>query len=331
MTRSESPIRWGIVGTGGIAHQFARDLLTTGHTVTAVASRRAETAAAFAAEFGLAHHHAGYEGLVADEKVDVVYVATPHSRHAADALLALSAGKHVLVEKAFTQNARQARDVADTAAQSGLFAMEAMWTRFLPHMRELRARLADGAIGEVQTVIADHNQVLSTDPTSRLRDPRLAGGALLDLGIYPLSFAVDLLGIPTSVQASGTMTSTRVDRQTAVLTAHANGAQAFSQCALDQPGTNTATVIGSEGYIVIDRTWYAPTSFTQFNADAEPVYRYDDRPPARGMQFQADEVERCIALGATSSRLMPVEESVALMGLLDEVRAQLGFALPGDE
>ncbi len=323
-------VRWGIIGTGGIATAFVTDLLGTGHTVTAVASRSAEKASAFAATHGIPTSFGSYEELAASADVDAVYVATPHSRHRDDAMLAIQAGKAVLVEKAFTQNGRQARELADAAEAKGVFAMEAMWTRFLPHMRALRQRILDGAIGEVRTVIADHNQLLSTDPKHRIRNPELAGGALLDLGIYPLSFAVDVLGLPTAIRAVGTMTDTGVDRQTSVVMSHPGAALSLTQSALDQPGPNTALVIGSTGYIEIDAVWYTPTSFTVFDTERHVVERFEQATEYRGMQFQADEVERCIAAGITSSDIMPLRESVAIMEALDEVRAQLGFVLPGD-
>lgn len=323
-------IRWGIIGTGGIATEFVRDILGTGHQVTAVASRTHAKARVFADAWGIPAAYGSYEQLVAAPDVDVVYVATPHSRHHDDALLAVAAGKSVLVEKSFTQNAAQARAVAEAAASTGVFVMEAMWTRFLPHMVALRGLIADGAIGEVRTVIADHNQVLSTDPLNRILNPELAGGALLDLGIYPLSFAIDLLGLPTHIQASGTLTHTGVDRQTAVVLSHPGGAQSLTQSALDQPGPNTATVIGSDGYIVIDRVWYTPTSFTVFNREHEAIHRFEQAVPLRGMQFQADEVERCVTAGVASSEIMPLEQSVAIMEVQDEIRRQLGVTLPGD-
>src|SRR6478609_15127 len=181
-------LRWGILATGGIAHAFARDLRTAGMALTAVGSRRPEAAEAFAAEFAVDHSHGSYEALVADPDVDIVYISTPHPLHADNAVLALEAGKHVLVEKPFTLNAAEASRVRDVAAEKGLLAMEAMWTRYLPHMVRIRELLAEGALGDVRAVTADHTQSISTDPTHRLNALELGGGALLDLGIYPVSF-----------------------------------------------------------------------------------------------------------------------------------------------
>ena len=202
-------LRWGILGTGWIARQMTADLAINGSTVTAVGSRTQEKADAYAAEFGIPHAHGSYEALVADPDVDVIYVATPHPSHVADATLALNAGKHVLLEKPYTINAAEARVVADLARERGLVVLEAMWTRWMPHMIRLREIIAAGTLGDVRTVIVDHNQKLSQDPTHRLQDPALGGGALLDLGIYPVSFAWDIFGAPTSIHAISSPTADR--------------------------------------------------------------------------------------------------------------------------
>ncbi len=321
-------LRWGILATGGIARSFARDLLDAGHTVTAVGSRAPGAATAFATEFGIPRAHGSYEQLTADDEVDVVYVATPHPMHAEGALLAIASGKHVLVEKPFTLNAAQAARVAEAATAAGVVAMEAMWTRFLPHMVQLRALLAHGAIGDVRTVNADHTQALPTDPLHRLQNPELGGGALLDLGVYPVSFAVDILGLPTAVHAHATMTATGVDRQTAIILEHDGGRQSVLHCALDTAGSNRAVVIGTHGAIELDRVWYTPTAMTRYDRDWNVVDRVRPEVSGRGMQYQADELERRV-LGVAASTL-PVDESVAIMGVLDRVRERIGLRYPGE-
>ena len=305
------------------------DLLLAGHTVTAVGSRRPEASQAFAAEFGIANAHGSYEALVADPEVDVVYVATPHSHHAANAILAIEAGKHVLVEKAFTLTQAEAQRVADAAEQAGVVVMEAMWTRFLPHMVRLREILASGVLGEVRTVLADHTQALPTNPEHRLQNPELGGGALLDLGIYPVAFAVDVLGMPQGVHAHAALTPTGVDRQTAMILDYADGRQAVLHTALDTAGPNRAAVIGTEGSIEIDRTFYVPTSFTVRDRDGNEIERFESDVEGRGMQFQAAEMERRIAGEAASS--LPLDETVAIMSLLDEVRRQIGVRYAADD
>ncbi|HEU4850035.1 MAG TPA: Gfo/Idh/MocA family oxidoreductase, partial [Terrimesophilobacter sp.] len=264
-------LRWGILGTGWIAHAQTADLLANGFTVTAVGSRTMDAAAAFAGEFGIRNAHATYEELVADDEVDAVYVSTPHPLHAANALLALEAGRHVLVEKPFALNAREARQVIDLAESRGLVALEAMWTRYLPTMVRLRTLIADGVIGDVRTLIADHDQVLSDDPLARGLNPDLGGGALLDLGIYPVSFAYDLFGTPTTVLANAAMTATGVDRQTAIVLGFDGGRQAVMHAALDTRGPNRAVVLGTKGRIELDAVWYTATSFTMFDSAGEEI------------------------------------------------------------
>ena len=191
------PLRWGLIGSGLIAKAFADDLtVTDSGRVVAIGSRSQESADRFADKFGIPNRHASYEALVADPDVDVVYVATPHPMHLANALLALEAGKPVLVEKAFTMNADEARELVASARAKGLFAMEAMWTRFLPHIAEVNRLLAAGALGDIVTVMADHGQWFPKDPAFRLFAPELGGGALLDCGVYPVSFASMVLGKP---------------------------------------------------------------------------------------------------------------------------------------
>lgn len=323
-------IRWGILGTGWIAHQQTTDLLGDGFTVTAVGSRTKDAADAFAAEFGIPAAHGSYEALVADPNVDAIYVSTPHPMHAANATLALSAGKHVLVEKPFTVSASDAKAVVDLAAQNGLVVLEAMWTRFLPHMLRVREIIAEGTLGEVRTLLADHNQDLPKDPAHRINNPELGGGALLDLGIYPVSFAHDLFGTPASIQAHASKTSTGVDRQTAIILGYDDGQQAVLHTALDTLGPNRAAIVGTQGRIEIESVWYTPTPFTVFDASGEVIERFDRPVKNRGMQYQAWELERLVNAGLTSGETLPAAESVQIMETLDEVRRQIGLAYPGE-
>ncbi len=325
-----SALRWGILGTGWIAHEQTTDLLGNGFVVTAVGSRTQESADAFAAEFGIPTAHGSYEALVADPDVDVIYVSTPHPFHAANATLALDAGKHVLVEKAFTINAAEARAVVELAAEKNLVVLEAMWTRFLPHMLRIREIIAAGTLGQVRTLLADHNQDLPKDPAHRLNDPALGGGALLDLGIYPVSFAHDLFGVPSTIQANAAKTATGVDRQTAIVLSYADGQQAVLHTALDTLGPNRAAVIGTLGRIEIDSVWYTPTPFTVFDNQGNVIERFDQPVRNRGMQYQAWELERLVAAGRAAGDILPASESVQIMETLDEVRRQIGLVYPGE-
>ncbi len=322
--------RWGILGTGWIAQVFVSDLQLAGHRVVAVGSRTAQTAEAFASRFGLERAHASYEALVADPNVDIVYVATPHPRHHADSALALNAGKHVLVEKPFTINAHEAQNLVELAADRGLVILEAMWTRWLPHMIAIRRLLAEDAIGDVRAVLADHTQKLSDDPANRLNSLELGGGALLDLGVYPISFASDLLGTPEAVQATATLRSTGADAETGILLSYAAGRHATLYTSSSSAGPNRAFILGTDGRIEIDPVWYNPTSFRVYDAHDELRSSYESDVPGRGMQFQADEIERLIAAGRLSGEILPLEESVAIMHTMDRVRELIGLRYPGE-
>ena len=323
-------IGWGILGAGGIAQAFTTDLIANGFTVAAVGSRAQSTADEFAATHGIPNAYGSYEELVADPTVSVVYVATPHPFHAANATLALNAGKHVLVEKPFTLNADEARELVALAESKGLVILEAMWTRWLPHMVRLREVIAEGLIGEVRTVLADHNQSLPTDPTHRINAVELGGGALLDLGIYPVSFAWDILGKPSSVAAISSPTTTGVDRQTAILLGYPEGQQAVLHTALDTRGPNTASVLGTEGWIEIASVFYTPTSFVVYNSDNEVIEGFEADVVSRGMQYQAWEMERLITSGLTEGTVLPPSESAEIMATLDEIRRLIGLQYPGE-
>ncbi|MCK6067679.1 MULTISPECIES: Gfo/Idh/MocA family protein [Microbacterium] len=325
-----SRLRWGILATGGIAHSFTRELQGAGHLVTAVGSRRAESAEAFAREFGLARAHGSYEALVADPEVDIVYVATPHPAHAENALLALDSGKHVLVEKPFTLTGDEAERVRERAEERGLVALEAMWTRFLPHMARIREIVAAGTLGEIRTVTAEHTQRLPTDPSHRLNDLALGGGALLDLGIYPISFVHDILGAPVTIAASARFADTGADTEVATIFTHASGALSTTLSSSRGAGPNRASIVGTEARIDIDRVWYTPTSFQVVAADGTVVERYENSVAGGGKQFQAQHVEELVASGRLSGDVLPLAESVEIMRTLDRVRAEIGLRYPGE-
>ncbi len=323
--------RWGILGTGFIAGLQTPDLNDAGSVVQAVGSRNLATATEFAARFNIPSAHGSYEDLVADPEVDIVYISTPHPFHHENALLALRAGKHVLIEKPFAMNARQAREIVELAESKGLVALEAMWTRYLPHMIRIRELIRSGALGDVRTVIADHNQNLPRDPAHRLNDPALGGGALLDLGIYPVSLAFDVFGAPVTIRAAASMTETGVDRQTAMIFEYGEGQQAVLHCALDTAGPNQASIIGTEGRIEIPAVWYEPSAFTRYDADGNVVERFNEPVTGRGMQYQAREMERLVGVRAIANNILPPRQSVEVMEAMDEIRRQIGLAYDSDE
>ncbi len=327
---SKGAVRWGILATGGIARLFTKDLLAHGHHVTAVGSRSQANARSFADQLDIERAHGSYDALVSDPDVDVVYVATPHNVHAENAIGALAHGKHVLVEKAFTVNAAEAQKVVDLARSRGLLAMEAMWTRFLPHMRFVRETVSSGRIGEVRSVHADHTQKLTSDPAHRLNNPALAGGALLDLGVYPLSFAHDILGAPDQVTAVATMRDTGVDASVATVMTHRRGAVSTTYSTMESRGPNRAVVLGSEGRIEIDSVWYSPAPVSVYDARNKPVDSFNEPVTGRGMQHQAAEVERLLTAGETESPLMTLNDSVEVMETMDRIRATIGLRYPAE-
>ena len=325
-------LRWGILATGGIATAFASDLRTAGLDLVAVGSRSQDSADEFARRFDIPRAHASYAALAEDPEVDIIYVATPHPMHHEDARLALQNGKHVLVEKAFTLNRAEAEDLQRLGAENGLLVMEAMWTRYLPHMVRLREIIAEGTLGEIRSVSADHTQSLPTDPAHRLNDLALGGGALLDLGIYPISFIWDVLGEPVGITATARLIETGADAEVATIMTHANGEISTSLSSSRTVGPNTAVVLGTAARIEIDRIWYTPTSFRVVAADGAVLERYESQVEGRGMQYQALAAEGAVAAGDTAGALLalPVAESVEIMGTLDEIRRQIGVVYPSE-
>lgn len=324
-------LRWGILATGGIARLFASDLRTAGLDLVAVGSRSQASADAFAAAFDIPRAHASYEALVADPDVDIIYVSTPHPMHHSGAKLALENGKHVLVEKAFTLNRAEAEDIQRIASERGLLAMEAMWTRYLPHMIRIRELIDSGALGEIRAVSADHTQLLPSDPLHRLNALELGGGALLDLGIYPVSFVWDILGAPITTTATGRLGETGADAEVATMMTHEGGAVSTTLSSSRAAGPNTATIIGTEARIDIDHVWYTPTSFRVVAPDSTVWEEYTSKVDGRGMQYQALAAERLVRDGILEGDILPLAESVAIMGTLDEIRTQIGVRYPSEE
>lgn len=320
------PLRWGILAAGNIARNFARTIPEhTASSVVAVGSRSLEKAEAFAAEYSVARAHGSYEDLVADPEVEAVYVASPHSEHRDHALLAIEAGKHVLVEKSFTRNAAEAREIFDAAHARGLFAMEAMWSRFLPHMAALRDVIGSGAIGDVVTLIASHGQPIAHVP--RMARPELAGGALLDLGIYPLAFAFDVLGEPSAVHAAGQLTDAGVDATLAITLTYPGAVAQLSTTMLARTH-NVAEIAGTAGRITMDETFFVPGRFTVHPADGDP---WVVAPTvSAGFQYQAAEVARRVHDGELESPLRSWAETIATMATMDEIRRQVGVVYPGE-
>jgi len=321
-----SRLRWGFLSAGGIATAVADDFRIAGITIQAVGARDLAKANEFADKFGIPNRHQGYEALVNDPEVDAIYVSTPHPWHHKHALLALNAGKHVLLEKTFTINAREAQEIKELAAAKNLFVLEAMWSRFLPSMDAIFTVIDSGILGEIKLVIADHSQYLPD--VLRLWDPNLGGGALLDLGIYPVSFAVRVLGFPKVVLARATLTGQRVDETTSIIFEYESGAQATLTTCMSAAGPVTATVIGTFGRIEIDNSFYSQTSFRVYNQGGEVIQSYDEKIAGVGRQYQGLHLEKCVAAGLRESPILSISESVEIMGLMDAIREQIGVKYP---
>ncbi|MDO5719703.1 MAG: Gfo/Idh/MocA family oxidoreductase [Actinomycetaceae bacterium] len=317
-------IRWGILGAGTIADRFARAVSQwTSSSIHAVGARSKRGAQSFADTHAIPTAYEGYHDLVADSEIDAVYVATPHSFHADHAILAIKAGKPVLVEKPLTHTSASAHALVAAAREQGVFAMEAMKTRHLPHVAAIHDLIDNGEIGDIVYIQADHSQCLTHVP--RLLDPTLAGGALLDLGVYPVSFVVDFLGLPTKVTARGRLTDRGVDAHSTALLEYPN-AHAVMTTSFTGYGENRATIVGTEGHISIDGYFFNATSFRVHRRDGAS-WTFDGSPP-NGLQYEAAEVARCLAAGECESARMPLDESIAIVELLDSIRQQIGVIYP---
>lgn len=329
-------LRWGVIATGRIAELVSRDLaLLEDAELYAVSSRRQEAADAFAFEFGFTVAYGddggqrGYQRLLADDSVDVVYVATPHAQHHQMVLAALNAGKHVLCEKAFTINAREAAELIAVAREKNLFLMEAVWSRFLPSMQRAFDVAASGEIGTVQWVTADLGFPAPYSPTARLWAVKDGGGALLDLTVYPLLWALGTLGFPQSVSAMGTLNDDGVDAQNALTLGYHHGAQAQLTSSLLAYGPRAATVAGSLGYLQALGSINNPRQLV-IGIGREPLRTEHFEPAGLGYTYELREVTRCVQQGLTESPVMPLEDSLNTMRLFDGVRAQLGVSYPND-
>lgn len=320
MTQDNGVLRWGVVGTGGIAHSFLEGLgAVPSARVTAVGSRTRSRAEEFGHAWGIPNRHGSYEDLAADPEVDVVYVATPHPWHHPNTLLMLNAGKHVLVEKPMAMNALQVSEMVAAAQANDRFLMEAMWTRYLPASRLARDLVADGAIGELRSVSAEFGTNVPYDPDHRLFNAELGGGALLDLGVYPLALASQYLGGLTVVGATRQLSPDRtVDTQTTMLVRGENGVTATLGCASHAVLPNRAVLAGTAGWIELPLFW-AATELVLHREGHEPE-RFHRPFRANGYEYEIEEVARCLAAGERQSPDMPWAESLRLAGVTDQIR-----------
>jgi predicted dehydrogenase len=326
-TAGSEKFSWGILGPGGIAQAFAKDLaLLQGHTIGAVGSRSLEKAQKFAATFG-GTAYGSYEELVADPSIDAIYVATPHPAHHDNVILALNAGKPVLCEKPFSVNAHEAQAMIDAAARNGVALMEAMWARFLPHYAKVREIVESGVLGPILSIHADHGQRLADQGISRLIEPALAGGALLDLGIYPVSFAHMILGTPAQITSTAVMTDKGVDAQTSMIFTYEDGAQAVLTTTMIEQTPCRAVVAGLNGWLEIDRTFYNPAAMRVVLNDGTTT-EYPNAYKGHGLREQAEVFAQLVRSGKLESGILTWKATVEIMTTLDTVREQIGLKYP---
>lgn len=321
-------VRLGILGTGNMARAFATGLQHA-HNIElhAVASRSEASAAQFATEFKVARHYSDYSALAADPDIELVYIATPHSCHRENSLMCLDAGKAVLCEKPFAINAGEAAQVIAKAREKDLFLMEAMWTRYLPSVVKLRELLADGTIGNVQVMLAGGAFMPPFDPDAYLFRPDLGGGVLLDAGVYLISMASMVFGTPAKVLAAGSKGQTGVDEHDAFVLEHANGAIASMFVSLRASSSPDLTLLGDRGKIYLHAPVFAPPKLTlSLKGQPEQVLAFPYE--GNGYQFQAIEAAECILAGRKESAIMPLDETLAILQTMDEIRRQLGLTYP---
>jgi predicted dehydrogenase len=326
-------IRWGILGAGRIANNFAAGLsVLPDAELVAVGSRTQQNADQFADKHNVPHRHASYEALVNDPDVDAIYVATPHPMHKDNSLLCLQGGKAVLCEKPFTINATEAEEMITYARQHNVFLMEGMWTRFLPLMGRVRELLAQGVLGEVRMVTADFAFRANLDPKGRLFALELGGGGLLDVGVYCVSFASMVLGagVPPRIVSMAHLGETGVDEQAAYILGYDDGRMAVLYSGVRTNSLLEGIIMGTEGSIRIHRELFHPTRMTlQVNGKDEQVI--DVPIEGNGFNYEAAEVMRCLRAGKTESDILPLDETLAVMRTLDQIRAPWGLKYPGEQ
>ena len=321
-------IRWGILGAGGIASSFCSDLAhLPDHRVVAVGARRPGTNNAFADRFNIPNRHDSYADLVADPHVDAVYVATPHPHHFDAAMLAIEAGKAVLVEKPFTMNAADSRQLAEAAQARGTFLMEAMWTWFLPHIVQIRELVRSGRIGEIVTVTAEFGEQFGAD-SPRAFVLEEGGGALLDIGIYPVSFSTMLLGQPSQIIATADLGETGVDVTTSIIFRYTSGAHAVLNTTMLASTPNGAAITGTKGRIEIEPEFFRPSNYTIVDGSNVRRERVEIPHEGNGLRHQASEVARCLRLGLTESPILPLAQTISIMETMDEIGRQIGLNYP---
>jgi predicted dehydrogenase len=321
-------IKWGILAPGNISRKFATGLGSLPDTeLLAVGSRNQESADAFGEIFSIPRCYNSYEALANDPDVDVIYIGSPHSFHKEHTLLCLNAGKAVLCEKPFAINLSEAQQMVTTAREKKLFLMEAMWTRYLPHMVKVKEIVASGTIGEVRMLKADFGFCADVNPAGRLFNPELGGGGLLDVGIYPVSLSHQLFGPPTEIKSFANLGTTGIDEEATMLFRHSQGQMSLLSSAVRLDTPWESFILGTKGRLQIHRPWWSPTNLTLFVSGKDPEYIKVDCP-LNGYNYEALEVNQCLREGKLESATMPLGESLEIMKTLDILRKEWGLKYP---
>ena len=322
-------VRWGIIGTGFIAGKFAEALRFLPEAeLVAVGSRAPDTAKKFGRAFGIPRQPNSYDELASDPDVDVVYIATPHPFHMENTILCLKAGKAVLCEKPFAVNTSQAQQMVEVARTEKLFLMEAMWTRFLPIIAKVRESLGRGLIGPVRFLQADFGFKGSKNPKGRLLNPELAGGALLDVGVYTIALASMVFGMPPmKITSTANIAQTGVDEQSAMLLSYRDGQSAVLSCSIRTQTSQQAVIAGTKGMIRIHSPfWSATTATISIEGKKDKTVKIPHE--CNGFEYEAREVMQCLQAGKLQSDIMPLDESLSIVKTMDEIRAQWGLKYP---
>lgn len=321
-----TPIKWGIIGPGKIARKFATDIKVTSNAVLyAVASRSETQAESFAKEFGAPHAYAGYEAMLECPDLDAIYIATPHIFHAEHALMCLDAGIPVLCEKPFAINTKQVKAMIAKAQAKDVFLMEALWTAFLPTMKATKTLLADGDLGEVFSIRADFGFKAPYLPDKRIFNSKLGGGALLDIGIYPVFLALFLFGVPEQIKASAKIGATGVDEEIGIMFSYRDGKMAHLHSTVLTNTNTEAFIYGTKGTIHLHGRWFTPTTMhlDLFDAPSQKKFQFDYK--SGGFEYEIEEASQCIANGKKESEILPLAFSLQLIETLDAIRQEIGL------
>jgi len=321
---------WAILGAGSIAEKFASDLnLLPNAKLYAVGSRSLERAEKFASRHKIQKAYGTYEEMVKDPLIDIVYIATRHVSHYSNSILCLNHGKAVLCEKPVAMNKNQFSIMRDTASKMKLFFMEALWTRFIPSFKKCKELVENGKIGDIKLIESDFCFKAYFDKEGRLFNPLLGGGALLDIGIYPVFFALEMVGKPIEVEAFACIGETKVDENCTIQFKHENDILSSLFSSIATNGRNEAIVHGTKGLIRINTMWHIPTSVDLLLNDEKPVH-YSFEEPGFGYQYEAEEVMDCLDKGLTQSSVFGWQRSLDLISTLDIIREKAGITYPSE-